>query len=176
MWRTVKEVVKLIVIAVVIAYPLRYYVAQPFFVRGSSMEPNFYSGEYLIIDELSFRFREPQRGEVVVLRYPLDDAQYFIKRIIGLPGERVEIVDGRVTVFNAQYPEGRALDEERYVRIPTPGQVNLTLGERQYFVLGDNRGASSDSRRWGALGRDDIIGRVWIRAFPFERATVFAAP
>jgi signal peptidase I len=131
------------------------------------MEPNFHDGDYLIIDEISYRLRDPQRGEIVVFKYPQNPSQRYIKRIIGLPGETVEIKEGKVIIFNKE--GSQVLDESAYLspEIFTPGEIRMTLAEDEYFVLGDNRDASSDSRRWGALPRDKIIGRVFLRAWPF---------
>lgn len=139
------------------------------------MEPNFEEGEYLVIDELSYRFREPRRGEVIVFRYPQNPSQYFIKRIVGKPGDTVRIKEGRVVIQNNQYQQGAVLDESSYLEpsVRTGGDVNVQLGDDEYFVMGDNRAASSDSRSWGLLKEDKIIGRAWIRAFPFDRAAVF---
>lgn len=169
------ELIKVFLIAVVIIVPVRYFLVQPFFVRGASMEPTFEDGEYLIIDELSYRFREPRRGEVVVFRFPEDPSQFFIKRIIGVPGDTVTVAGGRVQLQNTQYQQGVLLDESAYLTddTRTGGQVTTTLDADEYFVLGDNRAASSDSRYWGVLGRKNIIGRTWIRAFPLSRLDVF---
>jgi len=169
------EVVKIVIIAVVIVVPIRYFLFQPFFVRGQSMNPNFENGDYLIIDEISYRFREPQRGEVIVFNPPQKPSQRFIKRIIGLPGEIVEIKGGRVTVYNTEGQ--KVLDESDYISdIPTEGNLRITLRRDEYFVLGDNRPFSYDSRRFGALPKENIIGRVIFRAWPFAAATVFEAP
>jgi signal peptidase I len=139
------------------------------------MEPNFEDGDYLIVDEISYRFREPLRGEVVVFKYPQNPSQRYIKRIIGLPGETIEIIDGKVTIFNEK--GSQILNESNYLPgIFTPGDMRLTLSENEYFVLGDNRIASSDSRRWGPLPRKDIIGRVLFRAWPFVALAKFEAP
>lgn len=169
------ELIKIFVVAVVIIVPVRYFLIQPFFVRGASMEPGFEDGEYLIVDELSYRFREPRRGEVIVFRFPENPSQYFIKRIIGLPGEVVRVEEGRVIIFNDQFPQGVLLDESMYLseNIRTGGQVTVDLANEEFFVLGDNRAASSDSRSWGELPYDEIIGRAWIRAFPVDRAAIF---
>ena len=172
------EVVKITVITLAIILPVRYFLMQPFFVKGQSMEPNFDDGQYLIIDELSYRLSEPARGEVVVFRYPVDPAQYYIKRIIALPGETVEVADGRIKIINNEHPLGFVLDESKYLpaAISTYGNVKEVLGQDEYFVLGDNRAASYDSRRWGILPRKNITGRVWLRAWPPQAAKVFAAP
>lgn len=170
------ELIKVFLIAMAIIVPIRYFLVQPFFVRGASMEPNFEDGEYLIIDQLSYRFREPVRGEVIVFRYPNQPSQFFIKRIIGLPGERVHIENGQVTITNATHPRGVLLDETPYLEpeVRTGGNIDFQLGSDEYVVLGDNRAASSDSRSWGVLQRDKIVGRAWIRAFPFYRWDVFS--
>ena len=169
------ELVKVFLIAAVVIVPVRYFVVQPFFVRGSSMEPNFFNGEYLVIDELSYHFREPARGEVIVFRFPNDPKQYFIKRIIGVPGDTVTVDDGVVTIRNADFAQSVQLDESAYLpEAPrTGGDTSLSLGEQEYFVLGDNRAASSDSRAWGALPRRSIIGRAWLRAWPLPRIAHF---
>lgn len=169
------EILKIVVIAVLIVLPIRYFLFQPFFVRGSSMEPNFQNFDYLIIDEITYRFREPQRGEVVVFKYPQDLSSRFIKRIIGLPGEKIEIEEGKVFIER----EGKTeLLEEPYLSegTRTPGNTEFLLREDEYFVLGDNRTFSSDSRRWGPVKRDEIVGRVFLRLFPFSCLAKIEAP
>ena len=172
------EVLKIAVIALAIIVPIRYFLIQPFFVKGASMEPNFDDGQYLIIDELSYRYRSPERGEVMVFRYPLDTSQFYIKRLIGLPGETIEVAEGRIKILNEKHPLGFILDESKYLPadIITAGETKMKLGEGEYFLLGDNRQASFDSRRWGVVPQKDIIGRVWFRAWPPQTAKVFAAP
>lgn len=172
------EVVKIVVVVLAIILPVRYFLMQPFFVDGASMEPNFEDNQYLIIDELSYRLREPARGEVIVFRYPVVPSQFYIKRIIGLPGETVEVADGIVKIYNKEHPLGFVLDESNYLApsISTYNETKQTLGENEYFVMGDNRSASYDSRRWGVLPGDNIIGRAWLRAWPPKTAKVFAAP
>src|SRR3989339_124875 len=105
------EFIKVAVLAGITIGLVRYFLFKPFYVKGASMEPNFQEHEYLIIDELSYRFREPQRGEVVVFKYPENPKEYFLKRIIGLPGETVKIAEGRITVYNRDYPEGMVVKE-----------------------------------------------------------------
>jgi len=165
------ELIKVFLLAVVIIVPIRYFLVQPFFVRGASMEPNFYDGEYLVIDELSYYLRDARRGEVVVFRSPNNRSQFFIKRVIGLPGETVTIKDGRVEITSDDFDQGTILDESQYLseKIRTGGQITYDLGESEFFVLGDNRAASSDSRSWGALDEKGIVGRAWIRVFPLSR-------
>lgn len=164
----------IIIISLAIVLPIRFFLVQPFFVKGASMEPNFANGEYLIINELIYRVESPQRGEVAVFKYPSDPKQYYIKRIIGLPGETVEIKDGQVIIYSQAKPDGFVLNESKYLSSDevTPGEYKITLKNNQYFVLGDNRQASFDSRRWGALSENYIIGRVWLRAWPFDKAEV----
>lgn len=170
------EIAKIVVIAMMIVVPVRTFLFQPFFVRGQSMEPNFSHGDYLIVDQLSYRFRDPQRGEVIVFKSPPNPAQRYIKRIIALPGETVEIKDGKVTVFDQE--DSQVLDESAYLSstLFTPGEIRVTLTEDGYFVLGDNRYASADSRRWGALSRQDIIGRALLRPWPVAALAKFEAP
>lgn len=169
------EVLKVVIVSLLIIIPIRYYLIQPFFVRGASMEPNFDNGEYLIIDQISYRFANPDRGDVIVFRYPKDPSQFYIKRIIGLPGETVEVKDQEIIIYNQEFPDGVVLDESEYLGIGTDtwGDTKGELGEEEYFVMGDNRSASSDSRRWGSLSEDNIIGRVWLRAWPVAKAAVF---
>jgi len=168
------EVVKIAVIAAVIVVPIRYYLFQPFFVRGQSMDPNFENGDYLIIDEISYRFGTPQRGEVVVFRFPYDNSQRFIKRIIGLPGETVEIENGEITIYSESGL--KLLDESDYLNVATQGNIRVELGENEYFVMGDNRDFSFDSRRFGPITKDNIIGRVVLRAWPFDSLSLFQKP
>jgi signal peptidase I len=171
------ETIKIVVISLLIVIPIRYFVVQPFFVKGQSMEPNFDDGQYLIIDEISYRLESPARGEVVIFRYPNNPSEYYIKRIIGLPGETVEIIGGGIIVYNKENQNGFVLKEPYLLDgEKTNGAMKVELGVGEYFVLGDNRAASSDSRRWGPLEENLIIGRVWLRAWPFETAKVFAAP
>lgn len=170
------ELAKILIISLAIIIPIRLFLVQPFFVRGASMEPNFEDGQYLIIDELSYRFSTIKRGEVVVFRYPQDPSQYYIKRIVGLPGEKIEIKDDKISIYNDEFPAGILLDESEYLSSGkiTGGTLEIVLDENEYFVLGDNRAHSSDSRRWGPLPQKYIVGRAWIRAWPFSQAEVFS--
>ncbi|HEY4517614.1 MAG TPA: signal peptidase I [Candidatus Paceibacterota bacterium] len=164
------EIAKFSIIALIIVLPIRFFVAQPFIVSGASMEPTFETGEYLIVDELSYRFEPPKRGEVIIFRYPKDTTKFFIKRIIGLPGETVEMRGKDIYIHNGFFPDGFKMEqpylESSEVR---SDYLTVTLGSSEYFVLGDNRGASSDSRIWGNLPSKDIIGRAFIRLFPLSR-------
>ena len=160
-----KELGKLILLALVIVVPFRLYIAQPFIVDGESMDPTFKTGHYLIVDELSYRFKTPERGSVIVFKYPKDPSKQFIKRIIGLPGETVVIKDGAVTIVNAENTDGFILDEP-YVKLAKPDTATYTLSEEEYFVMGDNRLRSSDSRIWGPVPKDHIVGRPILRVMP----------
>ncbi|MDP1629265.1 MAG: signal peptidase I [bacterium] len=173
------DLIEVVIVSAVIVLPIRYFLIQPFFVQGQSMEPNFHNSDYLIIDELTYRLRESQRGEVIVFRFPQDPSQYYIKRIIGLPGETLQFQGNKIVIFNQDYPDGFLLEEE-YLdsgnRALDLGGGEIILKKDEFFVLGDNRRASYDSRRWGVLPRADIIGRVWLRAWPVSAVAAFPAP
>jgi len=169
------EVLKIFIIASVIVLPIRYFLFQPFIVKGESMIPNFQSGDYLIVDEISYRFANPQRGDVVVFKYPKDTTQKFIKRVIGLPGETVEIKEGKVTI----YKDGnQQILDEKYLPNPsgTIGTLTIPLGVDEYFVLGDNREFSYDSRAWGPVPVKNIIGKVFLRVLPIASLSKIAVP
>ena len=160
------EILRFSLIALIIVVPIRMFVAQPFIVSGASMEQTFHTGEYLIVDQLTYHARTAKRGEVVVFRYPKDPSKFFIKRVIGVPGDTIAIEGNTVRITNAAYPNGFILDEP-YIAKMTPGPaITETLGEREYFVMGDNRDQSSDSRVWGVLQEDRIVGRAYVRLFP----------
>jgi len=170
------ETIKVVVISLAIILPIRYYLVQPFFVKGASMEPNFEDGDYILVDELSYYFREVQRGEVVIFRYPQQPSQFFIKRIVGLPGETVKIKDDKVTIFNDKNPEGFVLNETYLApEQNTIGTFVTKLDDNEYYVLGDNRLQSSDSRRWGPVNETLVIGRAFLRPWPFTRASKIPA-
>jgi len=162
--RELIEIVSLFLLAILIVIPIKLFVFQAFVIKYSSMEPNYHQGDYLIADELTYRFRDPARGEVVIFHYPLDPKELFIKRIIGLPGETVIIKDGKVFIDKDGKEE---LLKEPYLpeNTYTPGNLSITLKPNEYFVLGDNRFYSSDSRMWGPVKRKAIIGRVLLRPF-----------
>jgi signal peptidase I len=169
------EILKIIIIASVIVLPIRYFLFQPFIVKGESMAPNFYSGDYLIIDEISYRFKPIERGDVIVFKYPKETSQRFIKRIIGLPTETIEIKDGKVTI----YKDGKSQTlDEKYLPsdLKTYGDIKTVLGANEYFVLGDNREFSYDSRKWGNVPKEDIIGKVFLRLFPVASLSKIVTP
>ncbi len=169
------EVLKIFIIASVIVLPIRYFLFQPFIVKGESMIPNFQPGNYLIVDEISYRFKSPERGDVIVFKYPKDRAQKFIKRVIGLPGETVEVKGGKVTIYKNQ--ESQTLNE-KYLPNPsgTIGTLKLVLGIDEYFVLGDNREFSYDSRVWGSVPVKNIIGKVFLRVLPVTNLSKITVP
>jgi len=172
------EIFKIVIIALLIVLPIRYFLFQPFFVKGQSMEPNFESGDYLIVDEISYRFREPLRGEVIVFKNPQNPSQRFIKRIIGLPGETLTLKDGKVVISAKQ--KKFILDESAYlppfVETNARAYQTIALNKDEYFVLGDNRANSSDSRVFGPLPRNNIIGRVLFRPWPFTALAKIEVP
>lgn len=171
------ELIKITVIALAIVIPVRYFLFQPFLVNGASMEPTFQNGDYLIIDEITYRFRDPQRGEVLVFKYPSNPSKKFIKRVVGLPGEEVVVKDGTVKISTNGKEHEYKLNESNYLSdADTPGEVDIKLGEDEYFVLGDNRDGSYDSRGWGALKEEDIIGKVFLRAWPVDSFETFSKP
>lgn len=170
MWPKLKsatwEIVKFLALTLAIVLPVRAYVAQPFIVSGNSMDPTFKNNEYLIVDELSYRLREPERGEVVVFKFPKQPSAHFIKRIIGLPGETVIIKGSKVTIDTGR--ERFALAED-YIAAPFQANLELKLLPGEYFVMGDNRSVSLDSRSWGPLPREMMTGRVLARLLPPSR-------
>jgi signal peptidase I len=170
------EISKIIIIALVVVIPIRYFLFQPFIVKGASMEPNFHSGDYLIIDEISYRFNQPHRGDVIVFKFPRDPSQRYIKRLIGLPNDTIEIKSDKIIISNGK--ESQVLDESSYLpeSSNTLGDFEISLKDGEYFVLGDNREFSSDSRKWGVLPEKLIIGRVFLRAWPVVALAKIEAP
>lgn len=187
----VLEIMKVVILAVIIIVPIRIFLFQPFLVQGASMEPTFENSEYLIVNELGHKkteanfgdkniftvnpFENLPRHEVIVFRYPKDRTQFFIKRVIGLPGEKIEIKEGVVTVYNPEHPDGFQLDESSYLSssVKTKGSLISNLKDDEYFVMGDNRSASSDSRIWGPINKADVIGTVIVRAWPLNKLDIF---
>lgn len=171
---TISEILRFAIFALIIVLPIRIFVAQPFIVSGASMETTFSTGQYLIVDQLTYHFEDPKRGEVVVFRYPKDPSKFFIKRVIGIPGDTIDIAGSEVKISNTEHPDGVVLNEDAYVHAMRPG-TTLTeiLGDGEYFVMGDNRDASSDSRSWGVLQRERIVGRAFLRLFPVTVVDLF---
>ncbi len=157
-----KETVSVLFIALAIALPFRFLIAEPFIVKGSSMWPSLQSGEYLVVDKITYRFREPQRGEVVIIKSPIKPGQKYIKRIVGLPGEKIKVFQGGVFIKKG--------GSWKQISRPEPslplGENVQILGPNEYFVLGDNTSNSLDSRYFGPVPRKNIIGRAWIALWP----------
>ncbi len=169
-----KEIVKFTLIAVAIVIPIRMYVAQPFIVSGASMDPTFTSGQYLVVDQLTYHFADPKRSDVIIFKYPRNPKIFYIKRIIGLPGETVNMQAGKVTIINTEHPEGFDFDDSHVVAAHrSADNLEITLGPTEYFVMGDNRKESSDSRVWGPLEKKYIVGRPFIRLLPPTKLSVF---
>jgi signal peptidase I len=161
------DLIKFAAIALAIVLPIRMFVVQPFVVSGDSMVPTFHNGQYLIIDEISYKTKGASRGDVVIFRYPNDPSRFFIKRIIGLPNEKVTISDGQVTVSNKENPDGFKLNEP-YINETFHTTGVYTTGADEYFVMGDNRNRSSDSRYWGLVPKKLLIGRAYLRLLPLS--------
>lgn len=168
------EVLEIALVTIGAVIIIRYFLVQPFLVSGGSMDPTFANGDYLLIDQLTYRFREPERGEVVVFKN--EQGTYFIKRVIGLPGETVKVHDGTVSV--ARKGSAPEVLGEAYLPagLPTAGESDVSLGDGEYFVMGDNRPYSYDSRSWGAIGQEEIVGIVRLRLWPVGHARAFFAP
>lgn len=185
------EIIKIFILALMIIVPIRAFLFQPFFVQGASMEPSFENNQYLIVNEFGYKktvvdiggkkiftvdpFKDLKRQQIIVFRYPKDTTKFFIKRIIGLPGEKIEIKDGKVKIYNQENLDGFILDESAYLssNIKMSENLNMTLKNDAYFVMGDNRLFSSDSRVWGPVSKDDVIGSVLLRAWPLNKISIF---
>ncbi|MFZ1626869.1 MAG: signal peptidase I [Candidatus Moraniibacteriota bacterium] len=182
------EMVKILVLAAVVIIPIRAFLFQPFFVQGASMEPNFDDGEYLVISEFGLKhtkipivgvnvnpFRDLSRQQPIVFRFPRDPSQFFIKRVIALPGESVEIKNGKVYIYNKGHPDGYVLDETAYLDaiVQTSDLARTKVADDEYFVLGDNRPFSYDSRAFGPIKKTAVIGRVLLRAWPVSEMTLY---
>lgn len=167
------EIFKFAILALVIVIPFRIFIAQPFIVSGASMSPTFHSGEYLIVDQITYRLEEPQRGDVVVFRFPNDPSKFFIKRIIGLPGEVVKLANGVTTIVDLTTNTETVLDEEYLITDKTDDHLSITLSPSEYFVMGDNRSASSDSRVWGPVPAENLVGRALLRLLPVNTFSLF---
>lgn len=167
-----RDFVESLLIAVAIALVLRAWIGAPFIVSGNSMSTTFSNRDYLIVDKLTYHFTDPKRGDVVVFKPPFTEKEYYIKRIIGLPGETISVTNNTVTIKNTLHPEGFLLTEP-YTSSERGGHVETTLKSGEYFVMGDNRAVSSDSRVWGVLPEERLSGRVFIRLFPLPSIDLF---
>lgn len=162
---------KLFLMALAIVIPIRVLLFQPFVVSGASMDPNFHDADYLIIDELTYRMREPERQEVIVFKYPLYPSYKYIKRIIGLPGEKIEIKEGEIFITKDNETvkiEEPYLSEEVKEEWENNANFSVELAPDQYFVMGDNRNYSSDSRSWGPVPKKNIVGKVFVKLSIFD--------
>lgn len=165
-----------VVSIVIIVKLVQALIIQPFIVDGGSMLPTFHNREFLLVDKLSYRFAEPSRGDVAIFKlYEGGDTPYggkhLIKRIIGLPNERIVIKNGTTTIYNESNPSGFVLEEEYVQFAGGVPEADMTLGPDEYFMMGDNRMQSYDSRSWGALKREDLKGQVLLRVYPFKSFT-----
>ncbi|NCU42453.1 MAG: signal peptidase I [Candidatus Moranbacteria bacterium] len=181
------EIIKVFFLAFIIIVPIRMFIFQPFFVQGSSMEPNFHDGEYLLVNEWGYKhtdigffskpffsvepFRELKRGDVVVFRYPKNPSIFYVKRIIALPGEKILFKEGRIEIIEKGGLNRFFLDESSYLpeTTNTKNLESLALSDEEYFVMGDNRMHSNDSRAWGPVNKSFIIGKVALRMWPFDK-------
>ncbi len=169
------EVLEIALVTIGAVIAIRYFLVQPFLVSGGSMESTFSNGDYLLIDQLTYRFREPERGEVVVFKN--EQGTYFIKRVIGLPGDTVTVSDGSVRIANKENPKGYLLDESYLPDgLVTSGTSDVALSDNQFFVMGDNRPYSYDSRAWGAVDEKEIVGIVRLRLWPVTHVKAFFTP
>ena len=152
-----------------LTYLIITYVGQRTMVSGDSMETTLSNGDNLIVDKISYRFKDPERFDIIVFPYKYEKNTYYIKRIIGMPGETIQIIDGYV------YIDGELLEEDIFgnevMEFANLAETPLPLGEDEYFVLGDNRNHSSDSRdpSVGILKKEDLIGKAWVRIYPFDK-------
>ena len=175
LWSTIVDIIETIVVAAAIFVVVYLFLLQPHQVRGASMEPNFHDGEYILTDKISYRFGEPKRGDVVIFKAPTNPDVDFIKRIIALPGEKIEIKNGNIVIYNTQSPQGFTLSEPYQVMEPLAGGSYLREGKivevptDSYIVFGDNRTHSFDSREWGPVPKKSIIGKAWLRYWPLSK-------
>lgn len=165
----VVDALKYIFIALVVVIPIRAYVAQPFIVQGNSMYPTLHNHEYLIVNEMVKLTQDYRRGDVVILHYPNDPSRYFVKRVIGLPGETVSFDGTEVTISGPMHEKAFTLSEPYVAESQRKNDhLSRTLSNDEFFVCGDNRSQSSDSRIWGPVPRNYMDGRALVRLFPFS--------
>ncbi|MBU2595448.1 signal peptidase I [Patescibacteria group bacterium] len=161
------EFLETAIIIGIIAFVIRFFLVQPYVVEGASMEPNFHNKDYLLIEKVTERFSDPKRGDVVVFRYPNNPKVTYIKRIIGVPSDTVIIKNGTLKIVPAGSNEEKTINENYLPdSIKTSGDMEIKLDKDQFFVLGDNRSNSSDSREWGVLPKQNIVGRAWLVVLP----------
>lgn len=164
------DIIETGVIALSIFIIVYLFIFQPHEVKGNSMHPSFEHADFLLTDKISYRFNNPQRGDVIVFKAPLNTQFDYIKRIIGLPGENIAVREEQIYINGKKLEESYLPDDfsTRSGRFLKNDQTaNIPLGE--YFVMGDNRNHSSDSRDWGTIPRENIVGKVWLRYWPLDR-------
>ncbi len=161
---TFREIIQTAVISLGIFFFVYIFLIQPHRVKGESMFPNFADGELLLTEKVSYRFGQPKRGDVIVFQAPGRDVD-FIKRVIGLPGETVQIANENIFI------NGQKITED-YTNVKTDGEVNRALGKDEYFVMGDNRGASLDSRAIGPIKKNTIRGKAWLVYWPVIKSKI----
>jgi len=166
------ELLRFAVIALAIVIPVRMLIAEPYVVSGSSMVPTFQNSNYLIVDKISYKLNSPKRNDVIVFKYPKDETKFFIKRIIALPNEIIDVKDRTITITNKDHQEGFILNEP-YVENFSNNNIHYELKSNEYYVMGDNRGASSDSRYWGPVKEDLIVGKAFLRLLPLNKISIF---
>ncbi len=177
-WSIAVDVIETIVVAAAIFVVVYLFLLQPHQVKGTSMEPNFHDGEYILTDKISYRFGEPKRGDVVVFKAPTNPDVDFIKRIVALPGERLKIKNNNIVIFNNEHPKGFTLSEPFEVMEPIAGGSHIKedkvveVPAGNYFVFGDNRTHSFDSREWGPLPKKSIVGKAWLRYWPLSKISI----
>lgn len=163
------EIGKTVIIVLIAAFIIRFFLVQPFVVEGISMEPNFFDKEYLIVNKLSYDIHKPQRGDVVVFVAPNQPEYDYIKRIIGLPGEKVRIQNNEIFINDQKLDEKYLGSAEKTFVNQNPSLIlEKKIGADEYFVLGDNREHSSDSREWGVLPKTNIVGKAWLDVYPLD--------
>lgn len=170
-----QEILRSLITVLLFVFLIRGFIAESSIVEGASMEPNLRDNERVLIDKITPNWRPYQRGEVAVFFLPFS-GQYLIKRIIGLPGERIVITSGTIRIFNTKHPNGFQLDESEYALRSDTNVLEYSMGRDEYFVMGDNRPNSQDSRYFGPVKKDLFLGRVVMRGFPFNRISIFQAP
>ena len=172
------DIIKLSIIAFIIVWPIHYFIFQPFYVIGPSMEPNFYDRDYLIVSKITYRINNPERGQVIIFHPPKNDKDFLIKRVIGLPGEKISIEKGQIHITNSEIFHKEKLNEESYLTpgLTTLGKIEVQLENDEYYVLGDNRSMSLDSRSFGPVKEDRIVGRASLRGWPFDRFGLIKTP
>lgn len=174
------DFIRTLVTFAIIYFVVKGYIAQPFLVKGRSMEQTFSDGDYLIVDQLSYNFTTPKRSDIVVFHTEFiqggKESEYYIKRVIGVPGDRVVIKDGNVILYKDNGNIPTKLEEAYLIeglKTIAPNSIDVVLKDHEYFVMGDNRGNSSDSRYWGPVDKEYILGKPIVRLFPFNTITLF---